>query len=92
MIWFTDFNHIYIYIFIYLIKTNVNHENSINEFSKSVYYIIGFRMMCFLFKVFLLEKLNKYRFIFNNCFLFYLIFIKRKKSYLIIIRETKKSI
>ena len=37
MIWLIDFNHVF--FFFYLIDTNANHENWIDGFPKSVYYI-----------------------------------------------------
>ena len=69
--------------------TKIGSMNSLNLF---ITLLISGRCVL-LFEFFLLEKLNKYRFIFNNYFFILLnIYKKKKKSYLIIIRETKKSI
>ena len=57
MIWLLDFNHVFFLLFLYLIDGNANHENWINGFPKSVYYIVilGF-----------LRKPTDDIFIFNN--------------------------
>ena len=49
MIWLSDFNNIIFLLFLYLIEANVNHENWIDEFPKSVYYIVE---RCVFFLVF----------------------------------------
>ena len=40
MIWLSNFNHVFFLLFLYLIDANVNHENWIDGFPKSVYYIV----------------------------------------------------
>ena len=41
MIWLSNFNNVLFLLFIYLIEANANHKNWIDEFRKSVYYIVG---------------------------------------------------
>ena len=66
MIWFIDFNRILFLLFIYLINANVNHENLIDEFPKSIYYIDVSRRCVFFSRGFFFGKPNEDRFIFNN--------------------------
>ena len=56
MIWFIDFNRILFLLFIYLINANVNHENLIDEFSKSIYYIDVLRRCVFFSRGFFFLK------------------------------------
>ena len=68
MIWLSDFNHVFFLLFLYLIDANVNHENWIDGFPNSIYYIIVLER-CFFFSGFFfsfLGKPNDNKFIFNN--------------------------
>ena len=57
----------FLLLFLYLIDTNVNHENWSDGFPKSIYYIIVLGRCVFFYGFFFFwGKPNENKFIFNN--------------------------